>query len=210
MNCNPQKFFVIVGNPHSGKTKTIQSIFKRKNFFPFKQPINVPWLHTKKFVVINSSDFNFRSSDHLGKIRAVVNLRIGDPVSFVTPLSICFDGSPRDISDILVYLNYLDIETHHLVLCSSWFDKNVIGDEVLERYRELQHNGTIHLFEKLVTNSPLRFEERTNEVIQLISSLLNNKTMQPATSRLYENQLKGKSFDLKSGYPEAGSRYQRY
>jgi hypothetical protein len=210
MNCNPQKFFVIVGNPHSGKTKTIQSIFKRRNFFPFKQPISVPWADRKKFVVINSSDFNFRSGDHLRKIRAVVNLRIGDPVSFVTPLSICFDGSARDISNILVYLNYLDIETHHLVLCSSWFDKNVIGDEMLEKYRELQPNGTIHLFEKLVTNSPLRFEERTKGVIQLISSLLNNKAMQPAKGCSHENPLMGKSFDLKSRYPEVGPRYLNY
>lgn len=175
MNCNPQKLFVIVGNPHSGKTKTIQAIFNRTNFFPLKQPIDVPWEQAKKFVVINCSDFNFRSKSQLERLKSVLNHHIGDAVSFVMPLSICFDGSSKDITEVLEYIKYLDIETHHLVLYSSWFDKKVIEEETLEKYTTLQNNGTIHLFDRLITKSPPRFEERTNDMILLMKELVNSR-----------------------------------
>ncbi|RFS23391.1 hypothetical protein DVR12_10265 [Chitinophaga silvatica] len=173
MHRNLQKFFVIVGSPFSGKSRTIQELFRRTNFFPFKQPIRVAWEKKERFIVINSSDTNFRAIDHLHKIKSVVNSHISCQVSFVTPLSICFDESRRDIRDIMIYLNHLGMETHYLILASSWREKKIIEQQDIKMFNQFIGLGTSHMFDRLVTMSELRFRERRDEVIGIIRKILN-------------------------------------
>lgn len=174
MKFNPQKFFVIVGNPYSGKTRTIQEIFRRRNFFAFKHPIQVPW-EEERFVVINGSDKCYSAQRHLHKIKAVINHRVTEPVTFVTPLSFCFDGSGRDVSELIMYFNHFGIDLHYMVLSSSFTEKKVVSAEDLAQFSRLITTGEVHFFDKMVTNSPLRFEERNEELIKVMKQILSRE-----------------------------------
>ncbi|NLR59845.1 hypothetical protein HGH93_17175 [Chitinophaga polysaccharea] len=175
MNFNPKKLFVIVGYPHIGKTKTLQQIFQRRLFFPFKQPIHAPSLGDAPFIVVNNSDTNHRSEDQLARIRSALHFHTETDTSFLIPASLVFDDGIRDIKGILAYLNRSGLDVHYLVLRNSWFDKRVISDDDLLLLKKYVESGTIHILDRLVTQSKLRFDERVKEMEALMRTVLESR-----------------------------------
>jgi len=172
MNFNPRKLFVIVGDPHSGKTRTIQNLFQRKRFYLFKQPIKLDALWKENFIVVNTPDPYCRSDDQLSRIKSVIEYHAVSDTSFLFSVSLVIDNSAFDIGQIVSYFNQSAFEVHYLVLYSSWYDKKVISEENIFRLQQLVGNGSIHIFERLVTQSGLRFNERVEEVKEAIGRIL--------------------------------------
>ncbi|PSL49292.1 hypothetical protein CLV51_101623 [Chitinophaga niastensis] len=172
MNISPRKLFVIVGYPHTGKKVTLQTLFRRKGFFPFKRPIKAAQFGNKGFIVINISDHNHRTEDYLARIKAVMASHTETPASFMVIISLVLDGSIRDVKPVLQYFNQSGFDVHYLVLCSSMYEKKVISEANIELFRQHVSKGQIHLFDKLVTQSTLRFRERVEEVTKVIDVLL--------------------------------------
>lgn len=172
MNFNPRKLFVIVGESHSGKTRTIQYLFQRKQFYLFKQPIKLDALWNKKFIVVNTPDPYCRADDQLNRIKSVIQYHTASDTSFLFSLNLVLDNSAFDIRKILLYFNQSAFEVYYFVLYSSWFDKKVIREEHIFQLQQLAENGSIHLFDRLVTQSGLRFNERVEEVKEAIGKIL--------------------------------------
>lgn len=172
MNFNPRKLFVIVGDPHSGKTRTIQYLFQRKQFYLFKQPIKLDALWKEKFIVVNAPDPYCRADDQLSRIKSVIQYHTASDTSFLFNLNLVLDNSVFDIRKILLYFNQSAFEVYYLVLYSSWFDKKVMSEENIIQLQQLVENGSIHIFERLVTQSGLRFNERVEEVKEIIAKIL--------------------------------------
>ena len=175
MNFNPRKLFVIVGNPDAGKMKTIRHLFQRKHFFPFKGPIKAAGMGNREFIVINISDHNFRAEHYLVRIKAVMQCHVESRASFLVVLSLAFDDSARDVKKILVYFNQSGFDIHYLVLYSSWRDKRVVGEQDLLLLAQQITQGAIHMLDRLVTKSELRFNQRTEELRLLMVALLGEK-----------------------------------
>ena len=175
MNFNPRPLFVIVGYHHTGKTKTIRHIFQRKHFFPFKQPFKAAGLDNEEFIVINISDHNLRTESSLLRITSVMQYHIASSASFLVVLSLAFDNSIRDVKKILAYFNQSGFDIHYLVLYSSWRDKRVVGEQDLLLLAQQITQGAIHMLDRLVTKSELRFNQRTEELRLLMVALLGEK-----------------------------------
>ena len=175
MNFNPRKLFVIVGYPHTGKTKTIRHIFQRKHFFPFKQPFKAAGLDNEEFIVINISDHNLRTESSLLRITSVMQYHIASSASFLVVLSLAFDNSIRDVKKILAYFNQSGFDIHYLVLYSSWRDKRVISEQDMALLEQHITQGPIQVLERLVTKSELRFNQRAEELRLMMMRLLKKK-----------------------------------
>jgi hypothetical protein len=175
MNFNPRKLFVIAGYPHTGKMKTTRHIFQRKHFFPFKGPIKAAGLDNREFIVINISDHNFRTEHYLLRIKAVMQCHVESRAAFLVVLSVIFDDSARDVKKILTYFNQSGFDIHYLVLYGSWRDKRVIGEQDLLLLSQQITQGAIHVLDRLVTKSELRFNQRAEELRLLMVALLGEK-----------------------------------
>jgi hypothetical protein len=175
MNTNPRKLFVIAGYPHTGKTVTLQTLFHRKSFFPFKRPIMATAFKNEQFIVINISDHNHRTADYLTRIKAVMASHTETYTSFIVIISLVFDDSIRDVKPVLQYFNQSGFDIYYMVLYSSIHDKRVISEADIELFRKLVSKGEIHFFDKLVTQSSLRFKERTTEVAKVIAASFGTK-----------------------------------
>jgi hypothetical protein len=171
MNFNPRKLFVVVGDPHSGKTRTIQCLFQRKQFYLFKQPIKLDVLWKEKFIVVNIPDPYCRADDQLNRIKSVIQYHIASDTSFLFNLNLVLDHSAFDIREILSYFNQSAFEIYYLVLYSSWHNKKVISEENIFQLQQLVERGSIHIFERLITQSGLRFNERVAEVKEAIGKI---------------------------------------
>ncbi|NLU96408.1 hypothetical protein [Chitinophaga sp. Ak27] len=95
--------------------------------------------------------------------------------SFLIPASLVFDDGIRDIKGILGYLNRSGLDVHYLVLRNSWFDKRVISDDDLLLLKKYVESGTIHILDRLVTQSKLRFDERVKEMEALMRTVLESR-----------------------------------
>ncbi|MFY0253049.1 hypothetical protein ACDQ55_03755 [Chitinophaga sp. 30R24] len=174
---NPRKLFVIVGYPHTGKTKTLQQIFHRKHFFPYKQPISTAYFGAEKFIVINISDHNHRTANYLLRIKDVMKYHTETQAYFLVVISMAFDNSNRDVKNILAYFNQSGWDIHYLLLSSSWYDKSIIKEQDVILFKQLIERGRIHILERLVTLSPIRFNERVEEVKEVILKALEQKVV---------------------------------
>ncbi len=172
MNFNPRKLFIIVGNPHSGKMRTLQYLFRRKRFYLFKQPIKLDALWSEKFIVVNARSPYSRADEQLHRIRSVIQYHTVSDTSFLINLNLVLDNSAFDIRKILSYFNQSAFEIYYFVLYSSWFDKRVICGEHIAQLEQLVENGSIHILERLVTQSGLRFNERVEELKEAIGRIL--------------------------------------
>lgn len=172
MNFTPRKLFVIVGDPHSGKTRTIQQLFQRKQFYAYKQPIKLDPLWKEKFIVINAPPPYGAADDHLLRIKSVIQHHTAADTSFVLNISLVFDNSLQDIREIVRYFNQTAFEIYYMVLSSSWFDKKVICSETVLQLETCVKNGSIHIFELLVTRSELRFSQRIGEIRLFLQHIL--------------------------------------
>jgi len=164
MNFNPRKLFVIVGDPHSGKTRTIQQLFQRKQFYAYKQPIKLDTLWTEKFIVINAPPPYAAADEHLLRIKSIIQYHTAADTSFLLNISLVFDNSLQDIREIIQYFNQTAFEIYYMILSSSWFDKKVICSEAVQELETYVKNGSIHIFDLLVTRSELRFSQRIGEI----------------------------------------------
>ncbi|MET3875200.1 hypothetical protein ABIE50_000612 [Chitinophaga sp. OAE865] len=171
MNFNPRKLLVVVGNPHSGKMRTLQYLFRRKQFYIFKQPIKLDASWKEKFIVVNARDPYSRTDEQLHRIKSVIQYHTASDTSFLINLNLVLDNSEFDIRKILSYFNQSAFEIHYFVLYSSWFDKRVISGENISQLKQLVENGSIYIFERLVTQSELRFNERVEELKEVIGKI---------------------------------------
>jgi hypothetical protein len=171
MNFNPRKLFVIVGYPHTGKTKTLAEIFGRRLFFPFKGPIQASGLGTGDYIVINNSDHNYRAGDYLARIKSVIEHHRDTEACLLVVVSLVFDDSARDVRTILSFFSELCFEMHYLMLYSSWNDKKVISDADMELFRQEVKSSNIYVLDRLITQSRQRFKERVEEIVQLLREL---------------------------------------
>lgn len=169
---NPQPLFVIVGNPNSGKRKLLQEIFARKNFFPFKGPFTPAVFPEKKFVVINKTNHDYLPDVLCAHISQVMRRHTFSSAAFMLMLSLILDGGRYDVRNVVQYLEASGFLVHYLVLASSWEDKRMVGEEELEHLRARIRHGRVHYFDRLVTRSPLRFQQRTEEVVAVIREVL--------------------------------------
>lgn len=174
MNFNPRKLFVIVGDPHSGKTRTIQKLFQRKQFYTYKQPIKLDALWKEKFIVINAPPPYAAADDHLQRIKSVIQYHTAADTSFVLNISLVFDNSLQDIKKILQYFNQTAFEIYYMILSSSWFDKKVVCSATVEQLEAYVKNGSIHMFDLLVTRSELRFSQRIGEIRLFLQKMLKD------------------------------------
>ncbi|SKA16090.1 hypothetical protein SAMN04488128_1021218 [Chitinophaga eiseniae] len=169
---NPQPLFVIVGYPNVGKRKVLQEIFARKNFFPLKDPFIPVAFPENKFVVINRTNHRGASDTLCTHLSHVMSKHIFSSAAFMLMLSFILDGGRRDARRVVQYLEASGCLVHYLVLAGSWEDKRVLTEEALEPLLAAIGNGRIHYFDRLVTRSPLRFQQRTEEVTTVIRSVL--------------------------------------
>lgn len=169
---NPDPLFVIVGYPNSGKRKMLQEIFARKNFSPLKDPFIPAVFPGKKFVVINKTNRRYAPESFCTHISQVMRRHLCSSAAFMLTLSLILDGGRRDAKSVIQYLESSGFRVHYLVLASSWTDKQTILEEDLEHLRAMIRHGHVHYFDLLVTRSPLRFQQRTEEVIALIRAVL--------------------------------------
>ncbi|WP_143059054.1 hypothetical protein [Chitinophaga arvensicola] len=168
--------FVVVGNPHSGKTRTIQHLFQRKQFYAFKQPIKLDAGWLEKFIVINAPPPYAVTEDHLQRIKSVIQYHHAADTSFLLNLSLIFDSSMLDVKKIFTYFNQSAFEIYYLVLTSSWLDKKIICPAMLTQLELQVKNGSIHMFDRLITQSELRFRERVEEVKEFIRKILDGRS----------------------------------
>lgn len=171
MNFNPRKLLVVVGNPHSGKMRTLQHLFRRKQFYIFKQPIKLDASWAEKFIVVNARSRYSRAEEQLHRIKSVIQYHTVSDTSFLINLNLVLDNSEFDIREILSYFNQSAFEIHYFVLYSSWFDKRVICEDYIMQLEQLVENGSIHMFERLVTQSGQRFNERVEELKEAIGKI---------------------------------------
>lgn len=169
---NPQPLFVIVGYPNSGKRKVLQEIFARKHFFPLKDPFIPVVFPQNKFVVINRTNHRGASDMFCTHLSQVLRRHIFSSAAFMLMLSFILDGGRRDARQVVQYLEASGFLVHYLVLAGSWEDKRVLAEEALEPLRAAVRHGRIHYFDRLVTRSPLRFQQRTEEIIAVIREVL--------------------------------------
>lgn len=169
---NPRPLFVIVGYPNCGKRKLLQEIFARKNFFPLKDPFTPSAFPENKFVVINRTNHHVASDMFCTHLSEVMRRHAFSSAAFMLMLSFISDGSRRDARQVIQYLEASGHPVHYLVLASSWEDKRILPEEALEPLRAAIKHGRVHYFERLVTRSPLRFQQRTEEVIAVIREVL--------------------------------------
>jgi len=172
MNFTPRKLFVIVGDPHSGKTRTIQQLFQRKQFYAYKQPIKLDTLWKERFIVINAPPPYSAAEDHLRRIKSIIQYHTAADTSFLLNISLVFDSSVQDVKGILQYFNQTAFEIYYMVLSSSWFDKKVICPSTVVQLEEYVKNGTIHVFDLLVTRSELRFRQRIADIRLFLQHML--------------------------------------
>jgi hypothetical protein len=173
MFVKPRTFFVIVGNPHTGKGKTTQKIFGRTMFFPFKQPIKAAPFGEEQFVVIFSR--HRTSDDNLVHIKTIIEFHRESDTFFWVIMNLVPGNSVRDIQSILAYFNQSGFEVHYLVLGGSLHDRKMISAADLALFMETADNGTVHLLDRVVTKSSQRFNERTEEVKEVMSEVLERK-----------------------------------
>jgi hypothetical protein len=74
-----------------------------------------------------------------------------------------------------MYFNHFGIDLHYMVLSSSFTEKKVVSAEDLAQFSRLITTGEVHLIDKMVTNSPLRFEERNVELIKVMKQILSRE-----------------------------------
>ncbi len=168
---NPRKLFVIVGYPRSGKKRVLQELFARKHFFPLKEPITSSVLNGD-FVVINMTNRRKRTSVMCSFISRVMQYHAASSASGIIMLSLVLDNGLHDAGEMIRYLNASGYTMHYLVLRSSWSDKQLISDGDLQALKSLVSRGTVHVFEKLVTQSGVRFEQRQEELAEVINEVL--------------------------------------
>ncbi|NML36167.1 hypothetical protein HHL17_03055 [Chitinophaga sp. G-6-1-13] len=169
---NPQPLFVIVGYPNSGKRKLLQEIFARRNFFPLKDPFTPAVFPDKKFVVINKSNHDYVPNVFCTHISQIMRRHAFSSAAFMLMLSLILDGGRHDARSVVQYLEASGFLVHYLVLAGSWEDKRMVPEEELEYLRAKIRHGRIHYFDRLVTRSPLRFSQRTEEVVAVIREVL--------------------------------------
>nr|WP_295871584.1 hypothetical protein [uncultured Chitinophaga sp.] len=169
---NPQPIFVIVGYPNSGKRKVLQELFTRKHFFPLKDPFVPVVFPENKFVVINRTNHHGASDTFCTHLSQVMRRHTFSSAAFMLMLSFILDGGRRDARQVVQYLEASGCRVHYLVLAGSWEDKRVLTEEALEPLRAAIVHGRIHYFDRLVTRSPLRFQQRTEEVTAVIRNVL--------------------------------------
>lgn len=121
--------------------------------------------------MINARSRYSRADEQLHRIRAVIQHHTVSDTSFLINLNLVLDNSEFDIREILSYFNQSAFEIHYFVLYSSWFDKRVICEDHIAQLEQLVENGNIHLFERLVTQSGLRFNERVEELKEAIGRI---------------------------------------
>ncbi len=173
MNFNPRKLFVIVGYPHAGKRKTAQQIFERTRFFPFKQPIQTGYFEREQFIVISSR--YYVSEAYLTRIKTLIERHAASDTSFVITLNLSFGNTRWSIECLLDYFNRSGFEVHYLVLHCSMLSKQVVSESDLALFEQQVVNGTVYLFDRLVTQSLLRISERTAEVKDVMLKVLEKK-----------------------------------
>lgn len=173
MIVNPRKFFLIVGYPHTGKGKTTQQIFGRRMFFPFKQPIKAASFGEEPFVIIFSRCQDADSA--LTRIKTIIEFHRESDTSFFVIMNLVPGNSVRDVQNILAYFGQSVFEIHYLILSSSWYDKTMISASDVELFEETVKNATVHLLDQIVTKSPQRFKERTDEVKEAMLKVLDGK-----------------------------------
>lgn len=169
---NPRPLFVIVGYPNSGKRKVIQEIFARKNFFPLKDPFTPAVFPRTKFVVINKSNHDYLPDVFCTHISQIMRRHAFSSAAFMLMLSLIPEGGRHDARSVVQYLEASGFLVHYLVLAGSWEDKRMVSEEEVERLRAKIRHGRIHYFDRLVTRSPLRFSQRTEEVVAMIREVL--------------------------------------
>ena len=173
MFVKPRTFFVIVGNPHTGKGKTTQQIFERKMFFPFKQPIKTASFGEEHFVIIYS---RYRDAEvNLMRIKTIIEFHRESETSFFVVMNLVLGNCTRDIQSILAYFSQSGFEIHYLVLSSSWYDKKMLSAADMELFEEMAENATVHLLDQVVTKSSQRFKERTDQVKVTMLKVLQRK-----------------------------------
>lgn len=150
----------------------LQDIFERKHFMPFKAPINAPVFQDEKFVVINITNNRRHAPRFCAHISEVLRRHVMSAATFVVMISLVFDEGPMDARPVLNFLESSGFQLHYLVMCSSWFEKQVIREEDLGLLQATATRGRIHRFDLLVTQSGLRFRQRTAEVVNVINEVL--------------------------------------
>ncbi|HVI48061.1 MAG TPA: hypothetical protein VM802_24550 [Chitinophaga sp.] len=175
MEINPRKLFVIVGYPDSGKRITLHHLFKRKSFFPFKNPIQAIGLDNTKFVVVNVTNRRRRTELYLSQVRDVLQWHAFSSTSFMIMMSLILDDGIHDVRKMLEYLNESSFDLYYLILESNVKNKGLIQEHHLETFSSLVKKGYIYHFETLVTSSPPRLKQRADEVKQVIRDILREK-----------------------------------
>lgn len=173
MNFNPRKLFVIVGYPHAGKRKTAQQIFKRRLFFPFKQPIRTGYFKEEQFIIISSRQYV--SEAYLARIKTLIERHAASDTSFVITLNLSFGNTRWSMECLLDYFNRSGFDMHYLLLYNSMLSKKVISDRDRGLFEQQVVNGTVHLFDRLVANSMLRLTERATDVKEVMLKILEKK-----------------------------------
>ncbi|MCW3462399.1 hypothetical protein [Chitinophaga nivalis] len=172
MDSKPRKLFVLVGYPLAGTKRTLQHVFDRKHFFPFKRPFTAPHLNGQSFVVINASNSTITSAAYLAHVRDVLEHHIHAHISFAIGISLVFDNSEHDVRPILQYLHHSRFDVHYLLLYSCMDEKRVINEEDLTLFRKCVQRGKIDLFDLLVSHSTARLDRRSTNISRHIQALL--------------------------------------
>lgn len=124
----------------------------------------------EQFIIISSH--YYVAETYLHRIKTLIELHAASNTSFIITLNLLFDNSRRSIEKILAYFSQSGFEMHYLVLSSGWREKKVISKADMAHFEQQVINGTVHLLDRVVTQSELRFNERTEEVKETILRVL--------------------------------------